>query len=198
MTRFDPWPLALDIASQRDLTLEEKLALLENQEGLTPMERSKVWAAVELDADRPRTGFGVLAAVASCMMMDVPLPEWLVGDFIGRLGQVNVTVATLDDPRAFGPLPARPKGEHLRTTALRREWELLLQVRFSPEGRIPRTEEGYAEASAELDGLLTPKQIKTLLPPIRRNAPRTSQKRKVTIAATKAHDPFSLTKRPKR
>lgn len=179
--------------------MEEKLTALESL-GLTQLEQATVFAAMELEADRPKTGFEVLLAVSRCMALEIPPPDWLVRDFAWRVSQVSAfEVASLDDPTAFGPVPARKRGEHLSTAALRQMWEGLLQIRFAPEGTYPRTTEGYAQASEDLDGIITPKQIRKLLPPLRRNTRGHKPQKKPTIVSTNAHDPFLLArKRPKR
>lgn len=180
MNTFDPWPFVMGI---------------EDRDGLTEMQQLLVDFALDMDAHRPKTGFDVLLDMARCVGNGIAVPDWLASDFALRLREVSAfAVPTLDDARAFGPLPTRREGDQLSTAALRAKWEDFLRVMFAP-GPFPRTGVGF-ERAAKVTGLST-KQIRKLLPRTRRNVRGHKPQKEVPTAGASAHDPFSLTKRPK-
>lgn len=183
---FDPWPHLEGVAASQ----------------LTDLQQLQLAFARDLDEHRPTTGMEALQAMVQCVGNCIAVPDWLSADVQRRLQAVNShEVATLDDPRAFGPVPGRHqdatgKRDQLKTAHRRHRWQLFLECAFSPHGKLPRTDDGYEKAAAMTGGELSPKQVRELLPPTRENTPASERYASEREADQNAHDPFSLAKKP--
>jgi hypothetical protein len=151
-------------------------------------------AAQQINRDREELEKSPIDGVAQCVRAGLVAPDWLAYAFLRQYGKVlNCQVATWDE--AFGP--AFPAGTHLSTHRLKRNFGFRLNQLFTDDelrGRkaLPRTPEGRKEAADRLG--LTEKQVRTLLPKIRKHTrghkPYTNP---VVASVLRANDPFALT-----
>ena len=189
MATFDPW-----IA-----TFEEGLAYFVHEADISDEHMRWLrarWISARKDEILAGSGRDVLDAVAQCVVVGLPLASWLAEAFLERYKQVNAhVVASWDDDKAFGPphpeAPARRVTEtQLRLIRDRKRWPTTLEYYFK-HTNTPKTPEGYEKAAAYFQSQLSVKQIKTLLPKIRRNsAGAKASPSELADAVPNWHDPF--------
>lgn len=174
MSAFDPFTATLDEAISADAVL-----LWGSAQQI--MQKKDYYAKHPIDG------------VASCVRNGLIAPDWLAVAFIQQYDKVlTCNVSTWDD--AFGP--AHPKGNHLSTLKLKRQYgfqlrELFTDVDFRGRKKLPRTTEGREEAARILG--ITEKQVRVLLPKTRTNVKGHKPYKTAISTSARANDPFSLT-----
>jgi hypothetical protein len=173
MSAFDPFTATLDEAVAADAVLLWGSAQRIN-------EKKDYYAKHPIDG------------VAVCVRYGLIAPDWLAMAFIKQYDKVlTCNVSSWDD--AFGP--AHPKGIHLSTLKLKRQYGFRLRKLFTDDDyhgrkKLPRTAEGREEAARILG--ITEKQVRVLLPKTRTNVKGHKPYKTAISTSARANDPFSL------